>query len=227
MNRSITLAIAAGMSLACGLLLWPISAKADLVSIGLAEDTFVLPSTLTSGSGSASTGTIIFGDYSVQAAGTGTPPLTEPQFDSNTIDVQETGSGTHTLLVYVTEQGLSSPTGIANFLSSFTSNTQSANTVLLKTMISTTNALFTGSNLDSQTFNASAGNQTGSSEDLTPSLSSPYSLTALFEITTTGSGQSANLTIDISSLPEPASMALLGIALLGFGVIRRRNYHRA
>jgi len=55
--------------------------------------------------------------------------------------------------------------------------------------------------------------------------SGPYSVTALYTITAPAGSGSANSTVKIldQAIPEPASLALLGVALAGFGIIARRR----
>lgn len=66
-------------------------------------------------------------DFAYTANATGTPVLPEPDLDTSTVDVSSgTASGTHTIDVYITETGLTSPLGVNQFISGFTSNLQSA-----------------------------------------------------------------------------------------------------
>jgi hypothetical protein len=44
----------------------------------------------------------------------------------------------------------------------------------------------------------------------------------MYEITFTAPMQSANDTIQLVDTPEPASLAMLGVGLLGLGLTRRR-----
>ena len=168
--RSLLLATAAlGLSGALA------TAHADLISIGLQLNGGAITTVATGNGNAVFNGG--FGAFSVNTvSGSGSPPLTEPTLLSNSINIQS-GEGSNVLNVFVTEQGLSSPTGINQFLSSFTSNDIRGlvTSVLEQTLISTGNGLYTGTVLDSHTF-TNIG--VASSTDATPSLAAPYSETA-------------------------------------------------
>jgi len=195
-------------------------ARADTVSIGLKEAGFNGGAVFfeTSGSGSAS----FSGSYGTfilnSVIGVGTPPLGEPSLDSSSIDVSSSASGT--LSVYVTESGITSVTGVNNFLSGFTMNLLSAGwTVTESTYVDLGNGVFAiTSPLGSQVFTAIGS---ASSINATPSLGSPFSETEVFTITATGTGSSDG-TITMSRVPEPATLSLLGMGLLSLLGLRKK-----
>ncbi len=204
------------------------AAHADLVSIGLSQTTG-LGSIVNVASGNG--GAVFVGPFgtfdSNIISATGTPPLNEPTLETASINVASTATTPQTLYIYITEQGLTSLSGISNLVSGFTSNlfTGAVQSVDEHTFVSATNQLWTGSPLASTTF-TSAPSST-SVIAASPLLSGPFSETAEFVIHL-ASGGSINDTINIANpVPEPTAMALLGTALIGFGVMRRRKTDQA
>ncbi|HXW64798.1 MAG TPA: hypothetical protein VEK74_06935 [Burkholderiaceae bacterium] len=169
----------------------------------------------------------VAGFSQVTVTGTGNPPLSLPALlDTTNINVTASGSGTQTLDVWITETGLTSPTGTTvPFLSGLDLNGDSSPgiTVTENTYLDLGNGAFaTTTQLASQVLNPNgsmvvlqAGN-TGSG---------PYSITAEY-IVTLNSGQNADGTIDISVAPLPGALVLFGSVLfggLGISSLRKRR----
>ena len=204
--------------------LWASSADALSITINGGESPTFPPTFTTLASGSsplslpATTCCGATDSFSVSADVAGTPPLTSGSLLANSIDVN--GSAPGTLIIWVTETGLTSPRGEVKFTSGLTSNLLGGaiSSVTLSTFVSPTDGVSppNGTPLGTATFTG-MGTDTLSTVD-NPGAG-PYSLQEVFVIHATGAGD-ANLTIDLTSsvIPEASTwaMMLIGFAGLGF-----------
>ena len=205
-------------------------AHANIISIGLQEVGFnggAIDTVATDGSGSADANHVAFGTFLLNnVQGTGAPFVADPNFGTSSLDAS--GSTAGTLHVYITDQGVPGPIGsLASF---FTSNTLTNGwTVTEATYIDSANGVFTTSGatvtlLDSESFSAIGSTQSSKTVSLPAGT---YSETVEYTINANGVG-SANSTVDIAPVPEPATYATFGVGLLalasmGFVAARRRS----
>ncbi len=176
-----------------------------------------------SGTDSATLANTSFGTkWKASASATGYAILPSGQLDTGTIDVANSLATTDTFTVWITQTGLTQPTGPVDFFSAFTTNIlHSGWTVQESTYVSLADAKFGGTLLSSHTF-AGTGLQTASGTAPFNISGTPFSITARYVISPNNVKGSANSTINIVT-PEPASMMLLGAGLLGLGIFRRRK----
>jgi hypothetical protein len=165
-----------------------------------------------------------FGTFSsITAVGHGESALTPPDLLlANTIDTATSSGGT--LTIWITDQGLTSPSGLLPFESSFTANLVPKGwTVDEETFVSATNALFSGTPLDATTFNAISTNV----QFANAATGTTYSVSEEFVIHANSAGD-ANNTIDLSAqAPEPSVLFLLGGGLLfiaRFGALQKKRH---
>ncbi len=217
MKRMVFMAVLAVLAL-----VFVSGAYADTISIGLQEGGGI--TTVASGPSPQSfTGS--FGTFSqVSVSGVGTFSLNLPSLGSQTIDVASSGIA-GTLNVWVTDTGITSPTGLTAFLSSFTSQLLPLGwTVTTSTYVDNSNAAYgTATLLNSSTF-ATIGAFVGTNSATT---ASPYSATELFVITANTTSGVTNDTIQLSAMPEPGTLALFGSGLISLVGLRRRKLLQA
>jgi hypothetical protein len=201
----------------CGIALAAVSitsANAAIVTIGL-QEAGVNGGAITTeatGTDSAAITNTAYGTFNINnVSGTVLPG----SLQGNSLNA--TGSS-GTLNVFVTFQGLNAPSNA--FFSGFTENSLTAGTTVQElTLLSTTNALFAGTQLSSQTFTTDgAVVQTA----FASSGAGPYSITEEYIISTGANGGSGNSTI-VVSVPETSTWAMMIVGFLGVGFLAYRR----
>jgi len=143
----------------------------------------------------------------------------DPQIDLNSVDLSSSGGGTLTILV--SEIGYSGPTSSFNTAVGGTTS----GTVNFASFLDDSNTLFGTASSLGTLGPFSSGAFSGSTSGGT-SATDPFSLTLMATITH-GSGSnntSFNSTFNATTVPEPASLLLLGSGLLGLAFWGRKRF---
>lgn len=159
--------------------------------------------------------------------GEGQAALSLPDLlDLNSINTIVNGSGSHTLTITLLETGLTSPIGKYTTLSSIGGTAVGVLTFQTLFIGGPSNGTTSLANLTGLTGKPFSGSQNGFADfETSPTQGNTYTLETIVTITQNGSGNNS-FDADLS-IPEPATLSVLGTGLLALGTGLRNRLLRA
>ena len=151
-----------------------------------------------------------------------------PEMDVNSVNVSSSAGGTLDIFLTDTDFGPLPGQNVSGIAFSQNIGGTTSGTVRTEAFADPGNGEFVQTySLGSQFFNTSpfSGGISGSTPAF-PDATSPFSLTQWATITHTGAG-STSFDYELKPVPEPATMLLSGLGLLGLGVYLRRRSKKA